>query len=217
MPQFNLFQIFCSVLIALLRPFSIPLEMFCHEDVGERYPGFASIAALLTAEGWCLFSDDVFPLHALMVAFVVRLIVHRVMAIRRRMERIKFIPGRYAGRPLIARLIPQLPERLLCWLEPVALILVSALMCLLSTSLGTYLLCGSVAWLTIVFLREMVAYHRVLDQYEADAQAGVLPMAGRYFEVLPPKAAIENAQPIPLVDEIQMTLPGIDFNPLPQA
>ena len=84
MPKINFFQILCSLFVGLLRPFSVVLEMFCHEEVGERYPGFASVAALLTLLGWCFFSDDVFPLHVLMLAFVVRLIVHRVMAIRHR-------------------------------------------------------------------------------------------------------------------------------------
>jgi hypothetical protein len=208
MPQINPFQILCSLVIGLLRPFSIPLEMFCHEDVGERYPGFASVAALLTAEGWCLFSDDVFPLHALMVGFVVRLIVHRVMAIRRRLEGLNFVPSRSPGRPVIARLVPQVPEHLLGWLEPVALLLVSAVMCLLSSSPGTYLMCGSAAWLTISLLRTLAAYNRVLDQYDADPQAALSPMTGRYFEVLPPKPAIEDAQSSQPAEDTPVTLPA---------
>ena len=85
MPKMNVFQILCSLIIGLLRPLSVPLEMFCHEGVVERYPGFASVAALLTLLGWCFFSDDVFPLHVLMLVFVGRLIMHRVMAIRHRL------------------------------------------------------------------------------------------------------------------------------------
>lgn len=217
MPQINPFQILCSLLIGLLRPLTLPLEMFCHEDVGERYPGFASIAALLLAEGWCLFSDNGLAIHALMLAFVVVLIVHRVMSIRRRLAGVNFVSSRSPGLPRIARWMPQVPEHLLGWLEPVALLLLSALMCMVSPSLGTYLLCGSIAWLTITLLRSMAAYNRVLDQYDADPQAALAPMAGRCFEVLPPKPAIEQSQPIPLMDDMQMTLPGLDCAPAPAA
>lgn len=191
MPKINFFQILCSLIIGLLRPFSVVLEMFCHEEVGERYPGFASIAALLTLLGWCFFSDDVFPLHVLMLAFVVRLIVHRVMAIRHRLRGGEYVASRSPGRPLVARVIPQLPEQVLVWLEPLALLLVSLVMCIVSSSLGNYLLCGSLAWLAIVIVRTLSAYNRMLDVYDADPQAATPPMLGRLFEVIPPTPAIE--------------------------
>jgi len=208
MPKINFFQILCSLIVGLLRPFSVVLEMFCHEEVGERYPGFASGAALLTLWSWCFFSDDVFPLHVLMLAFVVRLIVHRVMAIRRRVGGGKYIYGRSCGRPLVARFLPQLPDQLLGWMEPLALLLVAAVMCLISSSLGSYLVCGSAAWLIIVIVRALSAYNRVLDLYDADPQAAELPMAGRYFEVITPKPIIETAEVPDLVLSVPLLSPA---------
>ena len=216
MPNINLFDILCSLVVWLLRPFSIVLEMLCHDEVGERYPGFASGLALLTLWCWCFFASDVFPLHVLMLAFVTRLIVHRVLAIRRRVGGGQYIHGRSCGRPLAARFLPQLSEQLLRWMEPVALLLVSALMCLISFSLGSYLVCASTAWLGIVIVRALSTYNRVLDLYDADPQAAELPMAGRYFEVITPQPAIEASEVSGQVQNVPLTLPTVVAVPVQQ-
>jgi hypothetical protein len=209
MPKINLFEILCSVVVWVLRPFSIVLEMLCHDEVGERYPGFASGLALLILWAWCFFASDVFPLHVLMLAFVSRLIVHRVMAIRRRVGGGKYIHGRSCGRPLVGNFFPQLSEQLIRWMEPVALLLVSAILCLISFSLGSYLLCAGTAWLGIVIVRALSAYNHVLDLYDADPQAAELPMAGRYFEVITPAPAIKVSEEPGQVQNMPLTLPTV--------
>ena len=168
-PKFSVYQIFCSVMIWLLRPLTVPIEMLIRFKVGERYPGFSSLVALIgmgTLAEFCPPNES-FLLYILMAAFIVRIIVHRIWCIFRRHRGLPLVNSRSPGRPLLQLLIPKLPAMVIQWIEPVVVLLGAALIAAVNGTVGDYLMASGAALLGITVVRASASYNRVLDSLDA--------------------------------------------------
>jgi hypothetical protein len=168
-PKFSVYQMFCNVMIWLLRPLTVPIEMIIHFNVGERYPGFSSLIALIgmgTLAEFCPPNES-FLLYVLMAAFIVRIIVHRIWCIFRRVRGGPIVHSRSPGRPLLQLLIPKLPEMVIQWIEPLVVLLGAAVMAAVNETVGDYLMASGAALLGITIVRATAGYNRVLDTLDA--------------------------------------------------
>src|SRR5580693_2273226 len=115
--KFSPYQLFCNVLIACLKPFSVVIETLLHLDVGERYAGLSALVAmlLLGLDAEVCPANESTLVWLLIVAFAIRVVMLRVAGIRRRRRGDTSIHSRSAGRSVLHLVSSRLPPKVILW------------------------------------------------------------------------------------------------------
>ena len=165
--RFPLYRLLCQFMIGFLRPLTVPVEVLVRRNPGERYPGFAGVVGVLLMAAWAVLTAS--PTLALLDGTaVVAMVVARV---RSRARGGPVVHTRFAGEPLLAVVAPGLPPGAVPWVEPAAVIAVGVVLAtVLSAPLGDYLACAGSALLATTLVRAAAAYHRRLDQLDAEVE-----------------------------------------------
>jgi len=158
-----------TLLIFLAKIFSLPLDLFLHEDVGERYIGLAGAFSFVLLVVWPLFfpASSPAPIYLLLFAFVIRSAVHNIISSRRllRLEKLEYT--RRSGTPLLARLVPHWSPARLAWLEPAAVLVLGMVVIWISKPLGTYLMLASMGIFGLLMVHKMHLANEMADMSDA--------------------------------------------------
>jgi hypothetical protein len=149
-----------SLLIFLARIFSLPITVLLHKGYGSRFVGLTGVLAIIPFFFLVLvFShSNPAPLMCLLLLYIARCAAGRATHLYRVIrKRVPKTHTRYAGRPLLARMLPNWSEDALLRIEPLGVFLLGLATVWLTRPLGWYLILagiGSAAWhgITWVYL-----------------------------------------------------------------
>jgi hypothetical protein len=169
---FPTFETACKVTLLLMRLLSVPAEMVMRVRVGERYLGVTGVLALVLMglyAGFCP-PDQAAPLGFLMIVYFIRIVVHRIFCIHRRLRGGPPRHSRYAGQPLLGLVVGRIPESIIKWIEPFLLLAAGLLAFLINKPLGNYLMWSGLGLLGILVVHANLAYNKLLDMIDANLE-----------------------------------------------
>jgi hypothetical protein len=158
-----------TVMIFLTRIFSLPVTVRQHEGYGSRFlgwtGGFALLPFFLVA---MLCGTNCVALTSLMWIYIFRCIAGKAWNTYQLIQkRLPTMHSRYAGKPIIARLLPTWSEDALLWLEPLGVFVLGQIIFWFNRPLGYYLCWAAIGAAGWRCLTKVYAMNKLLDSNDA--------------------------------------------------
>jgi hypothetical protein len=159
-----------NLLTWICHSMAVTVEVFLHDQFGERYLGAQSFFGLLAIMGSSLFCgrQDTRALLGFLVAYIIVCSAIRIeTAIRRRKGTLP-AHSRYNGRPFLMRLMRRTPEiDIKQRIEPLLVLFVGIGVLPYSQPLGGYLMAAAIALAASVGMTEAQQRIRAMDMNDA--------------------------------------------------
>lgn len=160
-------------IIVLLRPVTVPVEMFLRVDVGERYAALSGLGAFVLMGVWSRVAHDSGVIVLLMPPFVLRLAINKLLSIYKRRRGRPNRHTRRPGKPMLSLVLGKRSVRALIWLEPLFALLLAAALHKVSLAAAQYLDASALCLMAVNILRGWVSYHRRLDAIDSELEQRV--------------------------------------------
>jgi hypothetical protein len=159
-----------TILMFLMRIFSLPVTVLLHKDYGLRFLGWSGVFALLPFYfvSWLCSTSSSVPLMCLMWAYIARCAIGKALHLYQLYrKRVPKTHTRYSGVPLIAQLLPTWSEDALLWLEPLGVFILGQVAFWLNRPLGYYLCWAAIASAAWRVLIKNYVLNKMLDTHDA--------------------------------------------------
>src|ERR1700690_815275 len=166
-----------GLMMFVTRIFCLPVTVLLHKGYGSRFLGWSGLFALLPffLIGTLCSSSNAVPLTCLMWLYIFRCLGGKAWNTYQLIQkRMPTTHSRYAGKPLIAYLLPTWSEDALLWLEPLGIFILGQIIFWLSRPLGYYLCWAAIGAAGWRCLTKVYAMNRLLDTNDAAVEQKVL-------------------------------------------